>query len=835
MKTTSKPETVRRPFRASFILSAFLAVFAVLPARAFVPAGHDARTVAFYPFTGYASGTRWTVPAGEEATYTSTAYNKADVSFLTNHVVGADMDCAVRLYVRASGYVTVTNETPGKYLFANKSAKWPLVSDYMSIRAVPADSQFTTIDFPSFGKMMAAKAESTGAFTLELFLKPNENCYGSALFFGVSAKNTVVEIPQNATNNKLVRMSGDGNVASKTLAADVRDSNWHHVAVVYSQPDRTANGTASLYYDYELVGSIELSRDTAANGALRLCASKTWPGLFSALRVSDAALEPDGFMRVSDDIRGAGCADDVIGFYPLDDKADGFSFGADNCDADTATARDSVWSDAFSNVAESTGYHCSTTGVRLVVRHEAGTSPNVAFFSTNDVPARYVFNGIDAVMPLRELETSLCELGPTMAGSPNTSDWLGLFGLPADIQNADGFTLEFFAKFHSVPGTFCFFDQGNSGWNRVVLQKNSDNGLQATFLYQADADSASRTSYSRMTYPDLDTLADGRWHHVAIVCDGSKMRLFADYTIRGDEIGFVKGTAIGYNYEFRLGNGQAWALFSCLRATARALDPSEFLYASDNAGGVLADADWGWRLDGTPGEALSEATADVTAAMLDETQYLFKDAHGFTGIPSGSGSLAFAKPFFPGMRFEGGVETSKNRAATAVSEAFLATSPSGPLCAPGLVFTAEALVSATAPASGAATVFGAEDAVGNPAWSLAVDSTGALVLAYAMQDASAATNTVMTGFAGSPHHVALAADIANRSLSVYVDYSAELSLSPSDITKPLSVDGVRFVVAGGCGGATLSGAIDEVRLSHSILPPAGFLRVKATGTTLILR
>ena len=819
----------------------FVSVIAVIAAAVaipfqvvgFVSAGHDSHTVAFYPFTGYENGMRWTVPEGNSALNDATKYYSVDVSNFTNHVAGAD--CPVRLYMRLSGYVTVTNETPGRYLFANKNAKWPLVSDFMGIQAVGMNSKVSCIDIPSFGKMMAEKAKTTGAFTLELFVKPIEGCTGIAFYFAIDGKNATVQIPQNDINNMRILMSYDGKNIYKDFAADVRDSKWHHIAVVYSQPDASVNGTTSLYYDYKLIGSLEMGCNEEKNGDLRLCASATWPGLFSALRVSDKALTTDGMLRVSDDIKGVRDDSDTIGFYPLNDKVAGFAFNSTNCDPETETKKDTIWTDAFSSVAENAGYNCSTTDVHLVVRHTDGMSPNVAFYSTNDVPARYIFDGVGSTTPLCELEASLCSLGKAKAGSPNTSDWIGLYGLPKDLYDADGFTLEFFAKFLSVPTmVFAYFDLGPSERNRILLQKHSDKGLKAVFQYKADNVSGQVLTESRMTYPDIETLDDGKWHHVAIVCDGAKLRLFCDYTLAGDAIDFSKGTpAINYNHEFRLGNGAQWAHFSCVRATAKPLDPSGFLYASDNEDGILARADWSWRLDGAVGGALTEA--DAIADAIDETQYLLKDSHGFRGVPKGEGSISFEDPFFPGLRVVSDVEGKRNRAAARMSGAYFSTLPSGPLCAPGLVCTVEAFVDADAPATGAATVFGAESVANAPAWILTVDSDGALNLAYAMQDGTVATNAVMAGFTGSAHHVALVVDIPNRSFAVYVDYEERLSLSADNIGHPLVTDGVHFVVAGGCGGSVLSGSIDEVRLAHRILESGSFLRIKRKGTAIVLR
>ena len=498
------------------------AILAATPALAFIPAGHDPHTIAFFPFTGYENGTRWTVPEGTETTTYATKGYTPDTSSLTNNVAG--LDCTVSMSIRSTGYVTVSNDVPGRYLFANKSAKWPISSDFMSIRAVKANSQNTTVSLPNLGKLTAQKANETRAFTFELFVKPNEDCYGNAFYFAIDGNNTTVAIPQNATNIKkfyvAYKLNGTSTTVAKDYAYDLRDSKWHHVAIVYSQPNAEVNGTASFYYDYELAGSLEMVRDSTKNGSFVLGSSVTWSGLFSAVRVSDAALTTDEMMRASDNVRGVRDDSDTIGFYPLNEKAAGFVFDAANCDDGTATTASTYWSGAFSNAAESVGYNCSTNAIRLRVSRADGLEMNPAFYSTNDVPARYVFDGVDATTPICELEASLCELGKEMSG--NTGDSIGLQGLPKDFYDAEAFTFEFFAKFLSFPsGTIAYFDLGSYQSNQILFQRQSnEKGFQTVFKQQAT------TTTGVATYPDLETIVDGKWHHVAIVGDGAKLRLF---------------------------------------------------------------------------------------------------------------------------------------------------------------------------------------------------------------------------------------------------------------------------------------------------------------------
>ena len=840
MKNTIQTGTQRT---AALAMSCAMLALQALFATDFVPSGHDSHTILFYPLTGYENGTRWTVPVGQELTYTNSTYG-ASAPLLKSAI---NNDYAITPRLAQKGYVTVTNETPGRYLFANKNAKAPLVSDYMSIRAVTSPEVWgkygSWFEISGFGKKMSETAETTGAFTFEFFVKPDSPlCYNNAVWFdigdGDSHHRVIVQIPGSESDPSLIRAYSSATVSSSyrsdvRFPRDARDSQWHHVAIVYEQPDKTTDGTFRLYYDYQAASQAAYVRRDTTKGSVRFGEhqyNKGWPGLFSAIRVSDKALTPDEMLRASDDIGGVRDAETMC-FYPLTEMPNGHWFDLSNCDTRTDAER-TYWSGTYTNRAKVAGYACSGKTVTLGVKQTKNTDPNPSFYSTNDVPARYVYAGVDATAPLCELQNSLCELGKAKAGGTTLSDWMSIAGLATDFYNQDEYTLEFFVKFLSTPGTFGFFDQGPVEENRVIFQRNAAN-LRAAFGVKTNGSTV--YSYSTASYPDMDwsTGTDGKWHHVALVYDGNDIRLFCDYTLAGDAVALVKGATIASGQLARLGEGNQWAHYSCIRATAKALDPTEFLYASNEANGVLPSADWSWRLDGTVGTAVSSAGG--TASLLDATQYLFKDAHGFTGMPVGSGSLTYVDPAFFGGRTVDGVDVGKNLSAARVDGTCLSAVPKGPLCAPGLIFTAEALVDAAAPASGSVTVFGAANVAGGSAWNLSVDSAGALYLNYTLQDGTAASSKVGDGFAGSAHHVALVADMPNRALAVYVDYAESLSLTSADIAQPLSSDGVHFVVGGGCGNAVLSGTVDEICLTHGKLTSAQFLRVMPRGLKIIFR
>lgn len=836
-----------RPFLVA--ASAATLSLCALPALAsFTPEGYSSDTVAFFPFTGYANGTRWNCP--DPAAYTSSSHARE----LTEMSNALNSERHVWAYTAVNGYVTVTNETPGKYLFSSASAKVPLVSEFMSLRPVTSGSRSTWIQLPNAFCKDVADAGNGGGFTLELFVKNDNGGKGNAFWFdigpGTGAGNYRVQVqfPQSQNYPAIARafstftdpLSGKGNDAnnnysSVTAAADVRDSKWHHVALVYEQPDSSTNGYMRLYLDYKASSRVFYVQRATGNdfGVFRLGeVSGGWNGMYSALRVSSRALAPAEFLHVSDEVDGYR-EDKTIAFYPLDEMAPGYVFTAENNSGVSGTDR-TLWETNYFNRAGTIGYSSSGEKVSVSVKHASGGMTIPEFYSTNDVPARYIYAGLRATVPLREPAASLATFGPANTG--NLTDSINFSMLAKDLWDCESYTLEFFAKVLGHDDAWAvlgYWDLGADSQNRCILARNKNEYRRVQLQHTGGS-----SIYA--AYPGGDSFEDGKWHHIAIVCDStSKAKLYCDYTLVSEGMSVTKAadkSKVIDSCRLSGGNssGNQWTEFSCFRATAAALAPEEFLYASDNQGGVLvAGSDWGWLLDGTIGGAVSGASCEKEA--IDADQYAFKDGHAFSGSLSGSGTALYADPVIKGRRVLFGERGEKNRSAAALSGKHFTSAVSGVLCDPGLVFTVEALANVAAPAEGVATLFGAENANGDTAWRLAVDSTGALVASFVDQTGILQSFKVMDGFVGVARHVAIAADISARTATVFVDYAAALALSAGDFTQPLAVDGTRFTLGGGCGGAEISGTVDEVRCIHSLLAPAALTRFSRDGFSIIFR
>ena len=85
-----------------------------------------------------------------------------------------------------------------------------------------------------------------------------------------------------------------------------------------------------------------------------------------------------------------------------------------------------------------------------------------------------------------------------------------------------------------------------------------------------------------------------------------------------------------------------------------------------------------------------------------------------------------------------------------------------------------------------------------------------------------------------PRQVAVACDVLTRRVTVYVDRVLALALDATALDMPLSV-GEALRVGGGCGGATLTGRIDEIRVCRDVLEPEAFERFFQRGFGIVIQ
>ena len=158
----------------------------------------------------------------------------------------------------------------------------------------------------------------------------------------------------------------------------------------------------------------------------------------------------------------------------------------------------------------------------------------------------------------------------------------------------------------------------------------------------------------------------------------------------------------------------------------------------------------------------------------------------------------------------------------------VASDVAGVLCAPGRVFTAEALVAVEA--AGPAVVLAGRDLSGQDAWGLSLSEDGALNVFVRLVDGSLVSRVLLANAVDAAHGVALVGDLANRSVRAYVDGVLKAEIGVADCPRPIALDAVRVVV-----GEGVKGRIDEVRMTRAVRTPDQFARIERKGLALVIR
>ncbi len=814
---------------------ALLALSSVpLASAAAIPLAASKDAVAFYPMTESAVGTVFKTLRSDGAHFgTNTLMRSA--------VVRTDVDAAkysiwTRFY--GSEYAEVSADVPGSYLFANATDSLPMTDSYRSLRFVDLKSGSTQPSawIDGFGAELAKRA----AWTLEFFVKDDGATPGLITSFNLTAVKDEANIKlqwPNATKDSEAYLysdfddySGSTNRSSVAAGSSLRDGAWHHVALVYSQPDESLHGTIQLFIDYKAgTGTCRVKRTpNCTPGTEFRIRGNIGGGSICAIRLTETALTADGFMRASD----AAVRDTAerIAFYPLDDQLAGTVWTA----GETAVRIENGYSNTVASA-----YQANGDRLTLVATAIAGQTGR-AFVATNDVPAKYVYASVNADKPCRELTSALfmndaTKLSPT-TDSGLANAYFETQKLAKDLAAVETWTCEWFVKFARTEGKQILYDilykNGDATNSKFALNVTSENTIELSNTSKADGtwNPAARTS---VAYPDIDSLADGKWHHLALVCTGDKMRLYCDYALASEEIAVRRDAALTPG-ELRFGEGGVRATFSCLRVTAAALEPRAFLYASDSADGVLEQkAGWSWRLEGKKGSAVDAVSATETP-IRDDGLYFHANARGYTGAVVGDGMLTYAASPVGHTRLVSGEADGHNSTGVTGDSAWLRSDIGAPLCEPGRVYTLEAVVKAEQP-SEAATVVGVESASGDTSWLLKVAAEGSLILDVATSDGAVVSKTILSeGFVGGAHHLAVAVDLLARTFDVFVDYARVGGLDATELTG-LLVDGAHVVAGGGCGLASVIGVVDEIRLTRSLLDASAFVRFKDTGFALVIR
>ena len=373
-------------------------------------------------------------------------------------------------------------------------------------------------------------------------------------------------------------------ITSNQISQSLQDA-WVHVAFVYEQTDaETHSGNLKCYvnkvykdtiaYTNTPLGSVSypLRLGTSMGSGRVANTPYNFRGDICALRVKSVALDETGFMSESAYIVPDGV---MLGFWDFKDGAVG------------ASATSVTNKGYLSSIENGTGYAISNSS------NDAGKVP---VFS-DDIPGRYVYPSSERGRRLVENPQSL--FFTTQAGGGTQSEAYSSVGggkvvfpnLGSAITDQKSYTIE------------CFFkDEDWSEWQWASglfgFYANDSNGSKANVQAMVSSVKSGKTAWDLMLsdpnakYNKDSTWKDGKWHHVAVVYDGSvsNVSLYVDYHL-GQTVAYTNYYRAGEKFTLgtRADERATYAFrgkVSCLRITAGALGSDGFMTAVNRLPGL---------------------------------------------------------------------------------------------------------------------------------------------------------------------------------------------------------------------------------------------------------
>lgn len=398
------------------------------------------------------------------------------------------------------------------------------------------------------------KGLAEDSFTVEWFFKtagqvPTGNGINSYTFMNPSFAKIMINQADGKLKTRLIPQSGS--YSDYDSAGRVDDARWHHYALVYDK----AQGAFSIYLDYSLVDSTTLA---PATGTLRgflfggeTATSQAFAGHLDDFRITKRALRPHEFLTS----RAVVSADAAL---------------LAHFDGDYSTSQDAVLAPGGAGAAISGGVAPS-----FVAQERSYDA---------DGDGRADFTSSQAL---------------SLAG--------GSVSFPRNsMLECRDFTVEWFAKYESIANGAMLlrFEMGATAGSGTISwalyyppHSGSGNDLRLG-AYVSMTGSWSSFSRKDVNLASAVDIADGKWHHWALVADtdasaspaNTTFTLYRDYEPYGAPAVFDGANSAGgilalptTGTTFSFGTGAAiTGLIDELRFTPAVLSASSFLRRLDN-------------------------------------------------------------------------------------------------------------------------------------------------------------------------------------------------------------------------------------------------------------
>lgn len=805
-------------------------------------------TVAFYPFCDG--------PAGASA-----------IGTVTNAVDAGSYEATV-IAKGSSPSVVFDADAPGRYLYESSQASSTLlVSNLQSLNIGDGDAAVSsaTLTFPGVAEELS-RHHDTG-LTVEYFfrLSPENNVPNYSCTFELNCGLTyegvsyplLVYLP--CSNASTIRYGLNTYDSSKAIAGycskielgasidrrltyPLNDDRWHHFAIVEKN---TGSGHQFLFYlDRILLKTHTLPAtvsclEAPSDAACKLVRGSV-AGKFAGVRFSSRALGPTEFLVASERAPGA-YGDDVLGFYPFDDRPDGAAAGGRT----------------VFNAAQPMVSPCT-------VRTNSANS--VATFSSEG-PAKYIFVGEQYGATPYYTDPGSVYLSSSQTGDSGTLDFDRL-ATELSKCHATGQTVEWFFRLTDadLPSTSASF-YCQAGYLYGTASKPNCLCLPFGMSYNEGRQFRFSLGYysdGRCLTKDLpDPATDGLWHHIAVVEREDKLEIYVDYVLYGSVSvdGTQEETA---DRSLELVRGALHGKFSCVKVTKRPLAAAEFLRASN------CETYWPKTLthvtfDGTPNTDVpgTMENAATSFAATNANVYSAQDCSGdftsngkVTGNPNFSSNLKYRETLVTGEGETRADLSSVFMAATSTGEAGFRGGPvfrSAVSAAHALPkdFTMEGFfrfdkdgwakdVGTYATTRDRLTLFGRKLSSGY-SWKLsfvsALNQTSHKLdcAAYDVDGQVHQLQTASLPFKDNTwHHLAVTHESSANRLVVYCDYQPVLT---NDLPVALNCPANGYLAIGegtSMNDNNFQGWVDEFRYSNVCLKPEEFLKLEKVRKGLLL-
>ena len=591
-------------------------------------------------------------------------------------------------------------------------------------------------------------------------------------------------------------------------ATTLLDWKWHHIAMtVYPHATDSSKTVVRLYldyakiYDYDapFVLSLPDSTDCPVQIGGTTVTGQNFTGEIGEFRFSSGVLDPGEFLRP----HNAAIDKDVVLYYDFED--------ANAYDANFGTTETNLFNKASPILPGSLATRTFDT---------MGTLPKVDGDAAPDSRLRQSMSDPDWT-------DNASSLFNGYEGGQRYDNYL-YCDLPSSLSLADtNFTVEMFCK-----------TDGSVNWWTSVFRDNNDQvwiggGEDGNkFIGRVTLDDGT----TQMRVNDTVSLNDGKWHHIALVREGTALTLYRDKKVAASTtLTSSSLKAIGDRWQFIGGPNGGSNVFNgwldSVRVTRRALEPEEFLTSQRYPeGSTIAHLKFD---DGTANAA--DGGGALFNGVINSATFC-DDVPGYK-ITDGEGGAVLSKPDVASLSLP---STSANVVWSNWDDLYyLRKDANGNERTSG---TVELWVKA-ATAKTFARILDAR-ITGGYAFLLGLDgSTGtnpSILFRHLKSDGTRENQRVTFDKEvtdGKWHHWAFtfqpnASDSTKSDIAFYLDH-VQIGNTQTLNGRVAYDDTLTFAI--GEGGSSFTGLIDEVRISDCVLAPSEFLRAEKPGLTIIFR